>query len=96
MIDAMKYGMLGTLVGHEITHGFDNEGCLYNKIGKYEDWWTPADKQNFEKPAGRDGEELQPACTMPTMYTATVNSHWLRTSPTSVVSISPMMPLSRR
>jgi predicted metalloendopeptidase len=49
MIDAMKYGMLGTLVGHEITHGFDNEGCLYNKIGKYEDWWTPADKQNFEK-----------------------------------------------
>jgi putative endopeptidase len=34
MIDAMKYGMLGTLVGHEITHGFDNEGCLYNKIGK--------------------------------------------------------------
>ena len=49
MIDAMKYGMLGTLIGHEITHGFDNEGCLYNKIGKYEDWWTPADKQNFAK-----------------------------------------------
>ena len=49
MIDAMKYGMLGTLIGHEITHGFDNEGCLFNKSGKYEDWWTPADKQNFVK-----------------------------------------------
>ena len=50
MCDALKYSVIGaTTIGHEITHGFDNEGSLYNKIGKKEEWWTPADKQNFAK-----------------------------------------------
>lgn len=50
MCDALKYSVIGaTTIGHEITHGFDNEGSLYNKIGKKEEWWIPADKQNFAK-----------------------------------------------
>ena len=49
MIDAMKYGMLGTVIGHELTHGFDNVGSFYNEIGKKEEWWIPADRQNYVK-----------------------------------------------
>ena len=50
MCDALKYSVIGaSTIGHEITHGFDSEGSLYNKIGKKEEWWTPADKQNFAK-----------------------------------------------
>ena len=50
MCDALKYSVLGAeSIGHEITHGFDSYGCLFNKIGKKEDWWAAADKQNFTK-----------------------------------------------
>ena len=50
MCDALKYSVIGaSTIGHEITHGFDSEGSLYNKFGKKEEWWTPADKQNFAK-----------------------------------------------
>ena len=50
MCDALKYSVMGaSTIGHEITHGFDSDGSLYNKLGKKEDWWTPADKQNFAK-----------------------------------------------
>lgn len=50
MCDALKYSVMGaSTIGHEITHGFDSSGSLYNKIGKKEEWWTPADKQNFAK-----------------------------------------------
>ena len=50
MCDALKYSVMGaSTIGHEITHGFDSEGSLYNKFGKKEEWWTPADKQNFAK-----------------------------------------------
>ena len=50
MCDALKYSVIGaSTIGHEITHGFDSDGSLYNKFGKKEEWWTPADKQNFAK-----------------------------------------------
>src|SRR5574344_455299 len=46
--DAYNYGSFYT-IGHEITHGFDSKGSKYNDIGDVEDWWTVADKMEFEK-----------------------------------------------
>ena len=45
---AVNYGHIGGVVGHELTHGFDDEGSKFNGQGNLDDWWTPADKKNFE------------------------------------------------
>ncbi len=45
---AVNYGHIGGVIGHELTHGFDDEGAKFNGQGNLEDWWTPADKKNFE------------------------------------------------
>ena len=45
---AMQYAIVASAIGHEMTHGFDNIGSMYNKFGDKEDWWTAADKANFE------------------------------------------------
>ena len=46
--DAANYGNLGTLVGHELTHGFDDEGRHYDARGNLRDWWTEKDAKAFE------------------------------------------------
>ena len=46
--DAVNYGAIGVVIGHEITHGFDDQGRLYNKDGNLENWWTEADGQRFK------------------------------------------------
>ncbi|MCQ2250462.1 MAG: M13 family metallopeptidase [Bacteroidales bacterium] len=46
-----NYGGIGCVIGHEITHGFDNSGRHYDKDGKLSDWWTPADTLEFHKRA---------------------------------------------
>ncbi|MBS2036426.1 M13 family metallopeptidase [bacterium] len=50
--DALNFGGLGTVIGHEITHGFDDEGCKFDGQGNLRDWWTATDRENFEKLAG--------------------------------------------
>ena len=47
--DAVNYGGLGTFVGHEMTHGFDDQGSLYDENGNRRDWFTPQDRANFNK-----------------------------------------------
>ena len=47
--DAWNLGGIGSAIGHEITHGFDEEGRLYNEQGNYNDWWTPADSHVFKR-----------------------------------------------
>jgi putative endopeptidase len=47
--DAINYGSMGVVIGHEITHGFDDNGAKFNKDGNLEQWWTKKDKQQFEK-----------------------------------------------
>lgn len=47
--DAVNYGAIGVVVGHEITHGFDDQGRLYNKEGNLEDWWTEEDAKRFKE-----------------------------------------------
>ncbi|ORX97115.1 metalloendopeptidase pepo [Basidiobolus meristosporus CBS 931.73] len=48
---AANFGGIGTIIGHEITHGFDDQGRNYNAQGILEDWWTPKDLAEFEKRA---------------------------------------------
>jgi putative endopeptidase len=49
--DAANYGALGSLIGHELTHGFDDEGRHYDGDGNLKDWWTKADAKAFEERA---------------------------------------------
>ncbi len=46
--DAVNYGAIGVVIGHEMTHGFDDQGCKYNSKGNLENWWTDSDAQAFE------------------------------------------------
>ena len=49
--DAVNYGGIGAVIGHEITHGFDDQGRLYNAEGNLSNWWTPADSAHFVEKA---------------------------------------------
>jgi putative endopeptidase len=45
--DAVNYGAIGVVIGHEMTHGFDDQGRLYDKVGNLTDWWTAEDAKLF-------------------------------------------------
>ncbi len=45
--DAFNYGAIGVVIGHEMTHGFDDQGRQFDKEGNMHDWWTEQDAQNF-------------------------------------------------
>ncbi len=49
--DAVNYGAIGAVIGHEMTHGFDDQGRQFDEHGNLDDWWTPADTANFSKRA---------------------------------------------
>jgi putative endopeptidase len=49
MDDAPNYGNTGGTIGHELTHGFDDQGAKYDAKGNLRDWWTKEDKQKFEE-----------------------------------------------
>jgi putative endopeptidase len=49
--DATNYGAIGVVIGHEMTHGFDDQGRQYDKEGNLSDWWTPEDAKLFEEKA---------------------------------------------
>jgi endothelin-converting enzyme/putative endopeptidase len=49
--DAANYGDMGSTVGHELTHGFDDEGRQYDKDGNLKNWWTKDDEKNFNERA---------------------------------------------
>jgi putative endopeptidase len=46
--DAVNYGAIGAVIGHELTHGFDDQGRQYDAKGNLRDWWTPADAKAFD------------------------------------------------
>lgn len=49
--DAINYGAIGAVIGHEITHGFDDEGSKFDAKGNLKSWWTPEDRKRFEAKA---------------------------------------------
>jgi putative endopeptidase len=63
--DAVNYGGMGAAIGHEITHGFDDEGSQFDSKGNLRDWWTKEDRKNFDERATCvqkqfDGYEVEP------------------------------------
>lgn len=46
--DAANYGGIGSVIGHEMSHGFDDQGCQYDKDGNLANWWTEEDKKNYD------------------------------------------------
>ncbi|ADB30314.1 Neprilysin [Kribbella flavida DSM 17836] len=62
--DALNYGAIGAVIGHEIGHGFDDQGSRYDGDGNISDWWTDEDRAAFEVRANRLVEQydaLEPA-----------------------------------
>ncbi len=49
--DAFNYGAIGVVIGHEMTHGFDDQGRQFDKKGNLQDWWTKDDSEKFKKRA---------------------------------------------
>ncbi|MDP1707239.1 MAG: M13 family metallopeptidase, partial [bacterium] len=49
--DAVNYGGIGAVIGHEITHGFDDQGCKFDGKGNRKTWWTKQDQAQFDKKA---------------------------------------------
>jgi putative endopeptidase len=47
--DAMNFGGIGAVIGHELTHGFDDQGSQFDAEGNLRDWWTASDKKQFEE-----------------------------------------------
>ncbi len=56
--DAINYGAIGAVIGHEIGHGFDDKGSTTDAQGRIRDWWTPEDKAAFEEATGRLVEQF--------------------------------------
>ena len=51
--DAQNYGAIGGIIGHEMSHGFDDQGCQFDVTGNQRNWWTAADKAAFDKRAAK-------------------------------------------
>jgi putative endopeptidase len=48
-VDAVNYGAIGVVIGHEISHGFDDQGAQFDAEGRLNNWWTPEDLQRFHE-----------------------------------------------
>ena len=56
MDDAVNYAAIGGVIGHEMTHGFDDQGSRYDKYGNLKKWWSEKDTKNFKKRADKVAE----------------------------------------
>ena len=60
--DAVNYGRIGMVIGHEFTHGFDDSGSKFAADGTFKNWWTEEDKAAFEKKTGILGQTFSSFC----------------------------------
>jgi putative endopeptidase len=56
--DAINYGAMGAVIGHELTHGFDDQGRQFDSKGNLRDWWTPADAAKYKAEADKVVEQF--------------------------------------
>lgn len=66
--DAVNYGAIGAVIGHEMTHGFDDQGSQYDKNGNLKNWWTPEDKKKFEAKAQQVVDEYNGYVVLDTVH----------------------------
>lgn len=66
--DACNYGAIGVVIGHEMTHGFDDQGSQFDKDGNLRNWWTDADKANFEQRTKGMADFFSKIEVLPGMY----------------------------
>jgi putative endopeptidase len=66
--DAMNFGAIGAVIGHEITHGFDSSGSNYGPTGNLENWWTPEDKERFHELTSRLVEQYSSYEVLPGVF----------------------------
>lgn len=63
--DAVNYGAIGVVIGHEMTHGFDDEGSNFDKDGNMNNWWTEEDRQKFEATTQRLAKQFSAVTLLP-------------------------------
>ncbi|QNH61351.1 M13 family metallopeptidase [Hymenobacter sediminicola] len=66
--DAVNYGGMGAVIGHEITHGFDDQGRQYDAEGNLRDWWTKEDAEKFDTRAGMVGKQYSAFSPLDSVY----------------------------
>lgn len=66
--DAFNYGAIGVVIGHEMTHGFDDQGRHYDKDGNMTDWWIAEDGKNFEARTGKYADFFSAIKVLPDLY----------------------------
>lgn len=66
--DAVNYGGIGAVIGHEISHGFDDQGSKYDGDGNLKSWWTPVDRQAFEAITKRLVDQFSEYSPLPGKY----------------------------
>ena len=63
--DAINYGGIGAVIGHESSHGFDDQGSQFDGNGNNENWWTPADRQEFDARTAKLVEQFDAYVPLP-------------------------------
>jgi putative endopeptidase len=66
--DALNYGGMGAIIGHELTHGFDDEGNKFDSKGNMVNWWTSSDKKKFEDKTGMIIKQFSGYVVLDTMH----------------------------
>jgi putative endopeptidase len=66
--DAVNYGGIGAVIGHEMTHGFDDQGRLYDAQGNLKTWWSSTDEIQFKEKAGRVVDQFNGYTVLDTVH----------------------------
>ncbi len=66
--DAINYGGIGAVIGHEMSHGFDDQGSQYDKDGNLKNWWTAEDRKKFDERTKLLGEQFDKYTVLDTLH----------------------------
>ena len=66
--DALNYGGVGAVIGHEMIHGYDDQGSRFGATGNFENWWTDADKKGFEALTAKLEKQFNGYESLPSMH----------------------------